>query len=77
MKRVWISIATIVFFGLAIVGWLSGVPPLLCGLRALAGAAAIYVMSIFVGRCVIRILAESSGGIKKDEISDGKEQRKS
>ena len=77
MKQIGISIATIVFFALAIVGWASGVAPLLCGLRALAGAVAIYVMSIFVDRIVIRILAEPSSGTGNDEISDGKEQRES
>ncbi len=77
MKRVSISIATIGFFALAIIGWFSGVGPLLCGLRALGGAAAIYVMCIFVGGTVIRFLTESSAETEKDEISDGKAQQKS
>ena len=71
MKRTSISIAAIGFFALAIVGWFSGVGPMLCGLRALAGAAAIYVMCIFVGGTVIRFLAESSAETEKNEISDG------
>ena len=63
------------FFGLAIVGWLSGVPPLLCGLRAVAGAAVIYVMSILVGKVAFRIMIQAAIRPEKDETSDGKGQQ--
>lgn len=76
MKQISISIAAIGFFALSIVGWFSGVGELLCGLRALAGAVAIYVMCVFVGGTVIQFLTESSAKTEKNEINDGKAQQR-
>jgi len=47
------------FFALAIVGWFSDVPPLTCALRALAGAAAMYVVVRVAGRIVMNIMVDA------------------
>ncbi len=70
-----ISIASIGFFVLAIVGWLSGVPPLVCGLRALAGAGIIYVIGTFVGKVAFRIMIQAAVRPEKDETDDRKDQQ--
>ncbi len=77
MRRLSTSIASIGFFGLAIVGWFSGVPLLLCGLRAVAGAAVIYVLTNFVGNMAFRIIVQAAvrPEPEKDETSDGKDQQ--
>jgi len=48
--------SAVAFFVLAGVGCLCGVDVLTCGLRALAGAACVYVMTVFLGRMIVRIL---------------------
>lgn len=56
MRRAAMIAAAMGFFGMAVVGWLHNVPPLTCGLRALIGAAAIYVLVTLVVRVVVNIV---------------------
>ncbi|HUT61453.1 MAG TPA: hypothetical protein VNA25_26700 [Phycisphaerae bacterium] len=59
--RKWAFVISVVgFFGLAIVGWCSGVSPLICGLRALIGAAALYVGAILALRLVLAVLINAA-----------------
>ncbi len=59
MRRYSVSIAVVGFFILAGVGYGCGVPLLVCGLRALAGGVALFVMAHVAGRIVIGILADA------------------
>ena len=47
------------FLGLAMVGWNYGLTPLTCGLRALGGAAVLYVLAKFAGRILAGVLADA------------------
>ena len=44
---------------MALVGWASNVPNFTCGLRALAGAAVLFVLVKTVGRIVANIVARA------------------
>ena len=44
---------------MALVGWACGVPNFTCGLRALGGAAMLFVFVRKAGRIVANILAET------------------
>lgn len=57
MHRTAVSIAVAAFFALAGVGMASGVPPFVCGLRALAGAGVAYALTIVAGRVLVHVLA--------------------
>ena len=59
MKRIAAIFAILGFFLLAIVGWSKGVPVHICGLRALAGAGALYLVMSFAGVAVIRIIVDA------------------
>lgn len=59
MHRAAVRIAVLGFFGLAVVGAAAGVPSFVCAWRALAGAAALYVLTILVGRIVVRFLVDA------------------
>lgn len=59
MRRISLSIAVAAFFIMAIVGWLSGVEPFTCGLRALVGAVVLYVLAKMGGRIVLRMMADA------------------
>lgn len=52
--------AVIGFFVVAFVGTISGVEPHVCSLRALAGAAAMYVLTRICGGVLIRVLADAA-----------------
>lgn len=52
--------AVIGFFVVAFVGTVSGVPAHVCSLRALAGAAVMYVLTRFCGQVVARVVADAA-----------------
>lgn len=56
MNRLAVTISALSFFALALVGYLSGVPIFVCGLRALGGSAVLYVLMRIVGGLAIQIL---------------------
>ena len=58
MRRFAATTAILGFLGLAGVGLASGVPPFDCALRALAGAAGLYVLARIVGRIVLQIMID-------------------
>ncbi len=60
MRQLASVTAVIGFFALAFVGWLSNVPIFTCGMRALVGAVAIYVVMGIAGTIVVRIIAEAA-----------------
>ncbi len=72
MKPYAVTISTIGFFVMAVVGWASDVPVDVCAMRAAGGAAALYIMSRLVGRLVLSIMvdavvSERSGSPKSGE----------
>ena len=74
MRKLAISVATIGFFVLAFVGWFSGVPAFVCGLRALAGAAALYVLINLAGSAVIRIIVDAAIKARQRDPNTGDER---
>ncbi len=56
MRRTATSTAVAAFIILAIVGTVSGVPPFVCGMRALVGAGVVYVLVTVAWRVAISIL---------------------
>jgi len=58
MRATAVSAAVVALLALAGVGAASGVPPMVCGMRALAGAGVAYVLAIVAGRVVIRIMVD-------------------
>ncbi len=60
MRRISATIAIMGFFTLAGFGMVRGVGPLQCGIRAIIGAGAIYVMVSLAGHVVIRIIADAA-----------------
>jgi len=59
MRRLATSAAVFTLLLLAAVGTASGVPPLTCSLRALAGAFVAYVLTTMAGRMAIRALVSA------------------
>jgi hypothetical protein len=51
--------AVAVFFLMAFVGWASGVPPFVTGMRALAGAAIMFVLVRIAGKMAVNILVDA------------------
>ena len=74
MKRLAIAAAMVGFFSMAFAGWISDVPVFVCGLRATAGAVAMYILIRLAGTLVIRIIASIAVKVNADEDAVGKEQ---
>jgi len=74
MRQLSTMSAIIGFFALAFVGWFSNVPVFICGLRALGGAVALYVVTGLAGTIAIRIIAEAAVKAQIDREHGGKGQ---
>ena len=59
VRRTAMTVAALGFFALAAIGSISGVPPLTCGLRALAGAGALFVLATVAGRAVVDAVVDA------------------
>ena len=56
VRSIAVSIAVICFFGVAIIGWVSGLSPFTCCKRALAGAVLAYIAGILTVKAINAIL---------------------
>jgi hypothetical protein len=74
MRQLATMSAIIGFFALAFVGWFNGVPVFICGLRALGGAVALYVVTGLAGTIAVRIIAEAAVQAQTDQARSGKGQ---
>jgi len=59
MRRLATTAAVFTLLALAAIGLASGVPPLTCSLRALAGALVAYALTTLAGRMTIRALVSA------------------
>jgi hypothetical protein len=59
VRPITVSIAVVCFFGLSLVGWLSGLSPYICCKRALAGAVLAYIAGSVALRAVNAILMDA------------------
>ncbi len=58
MRRWAFKIAVLGFFALALIGWACELSPLSCALRALGGAAVLFVALKIAGRIAAVIVAD-------------------
>jgi len=56
VRSIAVSIAVICFFGVGIIGWISGLSPFTCCKRALAGALLAYIAGAWAVKAVNAIL---------------------
>jgi hypothetical protein len=56
VRSIAVSIAVVCFFGLSLVGWISGLSPFTCCKRALLGAALVYIAGTWAVKAINAIL---------------------
>ncbi len=56
VRSIAVSIAVICFFGIAVIGWGSGLSPFTCCKRALAGAVCAYIAAALAVKAINAIL---------------------
>ena len=76
MKQTAVTVAVMGFFVLAGVGWLAGLSPFECGLKALIGGAALYILTTMAGRMVVNvmvrtIMSATADSTQQDEDTSG------
>lgn len=74
MRNIAVSISVVSFFLLALVGWCSGLPVFVCSMRALAGAAVLYVIVKVAGRLILAVMVDA---VIKSRSSDQAREGKS
>ena len=72
IKSVAVSIAVTCFFGVSLIGWISGLSPFTCCKRALLGAALAYIAGTWAVRGVNAILLSAmvTNEMNKQEEKD-------
>ncbi len=56
VRPIAVSIAVICFFGLSIIGWVSGLSPFTCCKRGLGGAVLAYIAAVLAVKAINAIL---------------------
>jgi len=56
VRSIAVAFAVISFFGISLIGWLSGLSPFTCCKRALAGAALAYITATLAVKAINAIL---------------------
>jgi len=56
IKSVAVSIAVMCFFGVSLIGWISGLSPFTCCKRALVGAVLAYIAGVWAVRGINAIV---------------------
>ncbi len=56
VRSIAVSIAVVCFFGLSIIGWISGLSPFTCCKRALVGAVLAYIAVAWAVKAINAIL---------------------
>jgi len=56
VRSIAVSISVICFFGLSLIGWISGLTPFVCCKRALIGAVLAYIAGSWAVRVINAVL---------------------
>jgi hypothetical protein len=56
VRSIAVSISVICFFGLSLIGWISGLTPFVCCKRALIGAVLAYIAGAWAVRAINAVL---------------------
>lgn len=69
-----VQLAVLIFFAMAIAGWLCGCSPAACAARAFGGAVVMYTVVKIGGRMVVKILIDAiaDSQMKKQASKDNK-----
>jgi hypothetical protein len=73
VRSIAVSIAVIFFFGLSLVGCISGLPPFTCCKRAIVGAALAYIAATWAVKAINSILINAmiTSQINQQKEKDG------
>lgn len=56
IRRTAVGVAVTSFFGISLIGWISGISPFVCCKRALAGAGLAYVATVLAVKAINSVL---------------------
>jgi hypothetical protein len=59
IRNIAIRVSVLLFFVMALVGWICGHEPVVCTQRALIGATALYLTVRIAGNLIMRILVDA------------------
>ena len=77
VRSIATSLAVICFFGIAVIGWISGLTPFTCCKRAITGAVIGYVIGAcavkMINAILINAIIQSRMNQRKEQTSDSGE----
>ena len=77
VRSIAVSAAVICFFGIAVIGWISGLSPFTCCKRALTAAIVVYAATVLAVKAIntilINAMIKSQMNQQKEKTSDSGE----
>jgi hypothetical protein len=71
VRSIAVSISVLSFFGLSLIGWLSGLSPYVCCKRAIAGALIAYIAGSVAVKAVNAVLMDAMIESRHEKINSG------
>ena len=71
VRSIAVSISVLSFFGLSLIGWLSGISPYVCCKRAIVGALIAYVAGSVAVKAVNAVLIDAMIESRQEKINSG------
>lgn len=71
VRSIAVSISVLCFFGISLIGWLSGLSPYVCCKRAILGAIVAYLAGSIAVKVVNAILIDAMITHQQDKLNSG------
>jgi hypothetical protein len=75
VRSIAVSISVLSFFGLSLIGWLSGLSPYVCCKRAIAGALIAYLAGSVAVKAVNAVLIDAMIESRHEKVNSGDSTR--
>lgn len=77
VRSISVSAAVICFFGIAVIGWISGLSPFTCCKRAVTAAIVVYAAAVLAAKAIntilINAMIKSQTNRQKEKTSGGRD----
>jgi hypothetical protein len=71
VRSIAVSISVLCFFGLSLIGSMSGLSPYICCKRAIAGALLVYIAACFAVKAINMILINAMIASRRENVNSG------
>ena len=71
LRTIAVRLSAVLFFVMALAGWLSGHEPVICAQRAIIGSVALYLVVRVAGNLAVRVLLDAMAQDRARRLGKG------